>query len=59
MLVITRKKGESVTLNGDITVTVLRSGNEVKLAIGAPKEVTIVRSELLESKTDCENLSRM
>ena len=47
MLIIKRKAGESVTLNNDITVTVLTTGNEVKLSIEAPKDVKILRTELL------------
>ncbi len=47
MLVLSRRNGESVVIDGDITVTVLRvKGNVVQLGIDAPKEVAIHRSEL-------------
>ena len=49
MLVITRKNGESFQIGNDITVRVIKVGvNTVKIAIDAPKEYNIVRSELIE-----------
>lgn len=47
MLVITRRKGEGILIgdNIEITVTKLDDGT-VKLAIDAPKNVTILRKEL-------------
>lgn len=49
MLVLTRKLGESIVINGNIVVTVHQlKGNTVRLAFEAPKDVPIVRSELLE-----------
>lgn len=49
MLVITRKKGESLLIgdNIEITVTKIEDGS-VKLAINAPKEISILRKELYE-----------
>lgn len=47
MLVITRKKGESILIGNDIEVTVVKlDDGSVKLAIDAPKSVTILRKEL-------------
>ncbi len=47
MLVLSRKEGESLTIDGRITVTVTKlAGGKVRLGIEAPKEVTILRSEL-------------
>ena len=47
MLVLTRKPGQSIQIAGNITVSVVRSsGNIVRLAISAPKEIRIVRTEL-------------
>lgn len=47
MLVITRKKGESILLGDDIEITISSIENgTVKLAISAPREVTILRKEL-------------
>jgi carbon storage regulator len=51
MLVLRRKAGEAIVLNGVITIHVLAvEGERVKLGISAPPEVVIVRSELLEGQ---------
>ena len=50
MLILQRRKGESVSIDNNITVTVVEAGADwVKLAIKAPKEVPILRSELKEA----------
>lgn len=50
MLVLRRKAGEAIVLNGVITIYVLAvEGERVKLGISAPPEVVIVRSELLDT----------
>ncbi|WP_234119605.1 carbon storage regulator CsrA [Clostridium hydrogenum] len=47
MLVITRKNNESILIGDDIEVVVVKiDDGSVKLAINAPKEVTILRKEL-------------
>ncbi|RXM78536.1 carbon storage regulator [Clostridium tetani] len=49
MLVVGRKKGESIIIGDDIEVTVVKvDDGTVKLAISAPKDVTILRKELVE-----------
>ena len=49
MLVIGRKKGESVIIGDNIEVTVVKvEDGTVKLSINAPKEIPILRKELLE-----------
>ena len=51
MLVLRRKAGEAIVLNGTITIHVLAvEGERVKLGISAPPEVVIVRSELLQDQ---------
>jgi carbon storage regulator len=51
MLVLRRKAGEAIVLNGVITIHVLAvEGERVKLGISAPPEVVIVRSELLDGQ---------
>jgi carbon storage regulator len=47
MLVITRKKNESITIGDNITVTVVEicDGHKVKLGIEAPKGVMIDRPD--------------
>lgn len=47
MLVITRKNNESILIGDDIEVVVVKiDDGSVKLAINAPKDVTILRKEL-------------
>lgn len=50
MLVIGRKKGESLLIGDNIEITVLKveDGN-VKIAITAPKNVVILRKELYKA----------
>lgn len=50
MLVIGRKKGESLLIGDDIEITILKvdDGN-VKIAISAPKNVVILRKELYKA----------
>lgn len=49
MLVITRKKGESIFIGEDIEISISKiEDGSVKLAIKAPKEMTILRKELYE-----------
>ena len=47
MLVLSRREGESIVIDGNILVTVLKTNGKVtSLGIEAPKEVPIRRSEL-------------
>jgi len=49
MLIITRKKGESLIIGEDIEITISKIENgSVKIGIKAPKEVLILRKELYE-----------
>lgn len=56
MLVLSRKKNESIVINNDITVTVIEiRGDKVRLGIVAPKEVPVHRQEVYDAihgKTD-------
>lgn len=50
MLVLQRKKGESLLLGDDIQISVVDIGADtVRLAIEAPKDVKILRKELAEA----------
>ncbi|QOS81409.1 carbon storage regulator CsrA [Paenibacillus sp. JNUCC31] len=50
MLVLTRKKGESIVISDDIVLTVLSvDGENVKLGITAPRDIDIYRKEVLEA----------
>jgi carbon storage regulator CsrA len=47
MLVFSRKRGESIVIGDDITITILEiRGDKVRIAINSPKEVPIHREEV-------------
>ena len=49
MLILTRKVGESVLIGDDISIAVLSvRGNQVKLGVQAPKEVSVHREEIYQ-----------
>ena len=53
MLVITRKKGDAILLGDNIEITIVKvEEGSVKLAISAPKDVTILRKELYSEVTE-------
>jgi carbon storage regulator len=50
MLVLSRKKNESIVIKGDITITVVEiRGDKVRLGIVAPKDVAVHREEVWEA----------
>ena len=50
MLVLSRKKNESIVINNEITVVVVEiRGDKVRLGIEAPKEVPVHRREVYEA----------
>ncbi len=50
MLALTRKSGEKIVIGDNIVVTVVGiKGDNVRLAIQAPREVKILRGELYEA----------
>ena len=49
MLILTRRVGESVVIGDEVTVTVLGvKGNQVRLGVDAPREVSVHRQEIYE-----------
>ena len=51
MLVLTRKLMERLFIGDDICVTVVRlEGGQVRLGIDAPREVSVVRAELVPDR---------
>lgn len=48
MLVLTRQTGERIMVGEDIVITVVRIGpNNVRIGISCPREMRIVREELI------------
>lgn len=53
MLVLSRKKGESILIGENIEISVMKiEDGLVKLSINAPKEISILRKELVLEVTD-------
>ena len=51
MLILTRNKGESIVLDGEIIVTVLDAGrNQARIGIAAPQNISIDREEIFDKK---------
>lgn len=47
MLILTRRINESIVINDDITITILKGNNgQVRIGIDAPKEVSVHREEI-------------
>ena len=56
MLVLSRKKGETIIIDDKIEIKVLDvAGDKVQLGISAPKEIGVVRSELNETIEENKN----
>lgn len=49
MLILTRRVGETLMIGDDVAVTVLGvKGNQVRIGVKAPKDVTVHREEIYE-----------
>lgn len=49
MLILTRRVGEAFLVGRDITISVVAvKGNQVRLGIDAPKDVSVFRAEIAE-----------
>ena len=49
MLILTRRVGETIIIGEDVAVTVLGvQGNQVRVGVNAPKEVSVHREEIYE-----------
>lgn len=49
MLILSRRLGESVIVNNDIVITVVKvQGDKVRIGIEAPKEIPVHRKEIQE-----------
>ncbi|MFY9255695.1 MAG: carbon storage regulator CsrA [Fuerstiella sp.] len=50
MLVLSRKKSESIVINDDVVITVVEiRGDKVRLGIQAPRNVPVHRKEVIEA----------
>jgi carbon storage regulator len=50
MLVLSRKKNESIIIDGHIVTVVEIRGDKIKLGIEAPREINVDRLEVWEAK---------
>ena len=60
MLILQRKKNQSIAIGQDIVLTIVDIGNEqVRIAIDAPRHIPIVRSELMEAAKANQEASQL
>ena len=58
MLVLSRKKDESIVINNDIKIVVVEiRGDKVRLGVEAPKEVPVHRQEVFDAIARGESLA--
>ncbi|MDQ6995965.1 MAG: carbon storage regulator CsrA [Mariprofundus sp.] len=58
MLILTRKKGESIAIGDNIQIQVLSvKGGQVRIGIDAPREVKVNREERLQAEAATDVLS--
>jgi carbon storage regulator len=49
MLILTRRVGETIVIGDDVIITVLGiKGNQVRIGINAPKDVSVHREEIYQ-----------
>ena len=49
MLILTRSVGETIVIGSDIRIVMVEPrGNQVRIGVDTPREVRVVRKELLE-----------
>ena len=57
MLVLSRKVGDTLVIDGNITVQVVKiQGNRISLGIVAPSDVKILRGELNQTKAIAQTI---
>lgn len=56
MLILTRKVGESLLIGDDVSITILNvRGNQVKIGVKAPKEISVHREEIYQRIKQAED----
>jgi len=60
LLILSRRKNESLVIGKNIEITVLEiSGSSIKIGITAPKEVKVLRKELIEEVSNINKDSQV
>lgn len=58
MLVLARQSGESLIIGDNIEIKIVEvQGNKVKIGIDAPKQISILRKELVEEAKNANKLA--
>ena len=56
MLILTRKVGESLLIGDEVSITILNvRGNQVKIGVKAPKEISVHREEIYQRIKQAED----
>ena len=58
MLILSRREGESICIGNDVEVVILDRNKygQVRVGINAPKDISVVRGELLGDDNPSDNL---
>jgi carbon storage regulator len=58
VLVLSRRAGESILIGGEVEVVILGTdGGQVRVGIRAPRDITVLRKELLQEVEDENRLA--
>lgn len=59
MLILTRRVGETLIVGDDVVITVLGvKGNQVRIGINAPKEISIHREEVYNRINQAQDITQ-
>lgn len=60
MLILTRKTGQTIRIGDDVTISIVEiRGNQVRLGINAPREVTVHREEVYDVIQEQQEAARV